>query len=72
MIVLVFRCPTTGKEVLTGIETDKESFAKIESFPGSIRCRVCGERHPWAGLRVWLAENTTAPNRFQKPGGQSG
>jgi hypothetical protein len=45
MSSLFVRCPTTHEPVSTGIETDPESLAKMQSTTVSIVCPHCGQLH---------------------------
>lgn len=44
---VVIRCPNTGQEVSTGIETDKESFDRLSDVLSHTHCPVCGLEHSW-------------------------
>ena len=41
MGTLVFVCPATGLEVLTGLEMDHDTFADLPSVLPDIRCPHC-------------------------------
>lgn len=43
---LVFRCPATGREVNTGIETSYESLAGSWARMVQLQCEHCGDGHP--------------------------
>jgi hypothetical protein len=53
---LMVRCPETGKDFSTGIETDQLSFQLTPAFTGTIRCPVCGAEHSWSKIDAWLCE----------------
>ena len=42
---LFVRCPKTNKPISTGIETDPESLARMQSTILSIACPHCGQPH---------------------------
>jgi hypothetical protein len=44
---LYFVCPTTGKTVDVGIESELETLLRIRMKPVRLRCPVCGQRHEW-------------------------
>jgi endogenous inhibitor of DNA gyrase (YacG/DUF329 family) len=44
---LYFVCPTTGKTVDVGIETELDTLLRIRMDRVRLRCPVCGERHEW-------------------------
>jgi predicted RNA-binding Zn-ribbon protein involved in translation (DUF1610 family) len=45
--MVVFRCPTTGHEIMSGILTDADSFQNIQKEEFAMKCPECGERHRW-------------------------
>jgi hypothetical protein len=54
MGVLMIECPSTGREVSTGIE-----MLDIEQLPtvkATIVCSACGRVHEWTKRDAWLAE----------------
>ena len=61
MGTLMVRCPETGKDFSTGIETDRLSLQLTPAFTGTIRCPYCGVEHGWSKIDAWLSER--APSR---------
>jgi len=56
MAVVTIKCPHTGEQVSTGIETDQASF---DGFPDVLtysRCPACGLEHPWWKRDAMLME----------------
>lgn len=53
---LMMRCPNTGMDVPTGIETDRLSFERTPNFTSLIRCPICAEDHTWSKVDAWVAE----------------
>ncbi len=47
MCVVGIKCPTTGKIISTGIETDWESFNKLPDVLTHSQCPYCGLDHSW-------------------------
>ena len=45
MAVLSYRCPTTSKEVKTGIESDANALAKLGKLKVSVSCPHCQDNH---------------------------
>ena len=45
MGTLVFVCPTSGREVFTGLEIDPASFQGISKVLAEIKCPDCGGAH---------------------------
>lgn len=41
------RCPVTGQNIATGIDTDKSSLALTPEFVGRIFCPHCNTEHEW-------------------------
>jgi endogenous inhibitor of DNA gyrase (YacG/DUF329 family) len=44
---LMFICPTTGRQVDVGIETEIGTLLRIRSQRLRSRCPVCGQSHEW-------------------------
>lgn len=42
---LAFRCPTTQREIESGIELDRCTFEKIKQFIVRVHCTACGYCH---------------------------
>lgn len=57
MSFLMIRCPQSGREVLTGIETDCQSFEKMTDVIAYTRCPHCGIEHGWWPDEAWLTES---------------
>ena len=56
MGTLVFVCPATGLEVVTGLEMDQSTFADLPSVLPDIRCPHCPKPHQLSDVTAWLAE----------------
>ena len=57
MGVLLIRCPVTGKEFSTGIETDAQSLELIPDTVAQSLCPHCGNDHAWSKFDAWLRED---------------
>ena len=44
---LHFVCPTTGKTIDVGIESELDTLLRIRMNNVRIQCPVCGQRHEW-------------------------
>ena len=55
MSMVMIRCPNTGAEVPTGLETDASSFASLPEIATQMTCRSCGAVHSWTRGEAWLA-----------------
>jgi len=62
MGALMVRCPQTGKDFASGIETDPLSFELTPAFSGTIRCPLCGVDHQWSKIDAWVAEDAPSPS----------
>jgi hypothetical protein len=76
--VLMTRCPSTGQEIETGIETDRGSFASLPFFVAIVCCPACGGEHEWSNKDAWLCEALAYPElpdavaRAKKTAGEAG
>ena len=57
MSSLMIKCPTTGKEIPTGIDTDQFSLKLTEDVVSSTFCPHCSQAHEWRKHEAWLAES---------------
>jgi hypothetical protein len=48
MAELTFRCPTTGTDVASGLETDPDTRSQIRLFRLRILCPACGDSHEFS------------------------
>ena len=44
---LVFSCPTTAREIESGIDMDRKTFTDIQNVNIRVHCSDCGEFHEW-------------------------
>jgi hypothetical protein len=51
--IIKIKCPTTGKLVSTGIETDLENFERLPEVNASMLCPACGQTHQWSKSKAW-------------------
>ena len=56
MSALVFTCPYTGREIVSGINTDPESLAHVQQLPVNLFCPNCGKVHRLAARDGRLAD----------------
>ena len=57
---LMVRCPRTGQDFSSGIETDRLSFELMPAFRATIRCPLCGVDHDWSKIDAWVREGELA------------
>ena len=52
--VVMVRCPSTGRELSTGVEMDEETFQRLSDIRSQMRCPICGIDHIWSTREAWL------------------
>ena len=62
MGALFFVCPTTGREVSTGIEIDPTSYRGLPTEFTEITCPVCNETHNLSNVRPHVSDVDAEPN----------
>jgi hypothetical protein len=65
-------CPRTGREVSTGVESDRDAFQKLRPVVVRMKCPACGSEHVWSKATARLVEPTVSaapihPTRVQAP-----
>ena len=65
----MIKCPNTGREVSTAIETEPSVFRKLPNLRARMLCPACGEEHVWVTGSAWLAgePRLVEPARLKKP-----
>jgi endogenous inhibitor of DNA gyrase (YacG/DUF329 family) len=53
---LIFVCPTTGREVDSGVESEISTLLRIRDETVCALCPACGERHEWRVRDAFLAK----------------
>ena len=61
MMVLI-RCPKTGRHLSTGIETSLECFELLADVQPPVKCPFCNKEHTWTKRQAILAQ----PNRWSE------
>jgi hypothetical protein len=61
MSTLIFTCPSTGRDIISGIHTDLESLAHVRQLPVSLFCSNCGKVHRLVAKDGRLADNSLLP-----------
>ena len=54
MAMVMIRCPATGRQVFTGIETNAASVNLIPPVNTRLNCPSCGDTHVWSILDAEL------------------
>jgi hypothetical protein len=61
MSTLIFTCPSTGRDIISGIHTDLESLSHVRQLPVSLFCPNCGKVHRLVAKDGRLADNSMLP-----------
>jgi hypothetical protein len=56
MGAVMVRCPETGRDISTGIVTDRKSFAATPVFFARVYCPICRTEHEWFAKEAWVCE----------------
>ena len=56
MGVLVIKCPVSGRELSTGIQTNANTFARMKNVTAQTRCPYCLTEHSWRPLDAKLVD----------------
>ena len=62
MGTLVFVCPTSGREVFTGLEIDPASFQGLSKVLAEIKCPDCGGTHNLFEVKSRLVDDGSTPS----------
>jgi hypothetical protein len=54
--VVLIRCPQTGHVIPTGIEADRQSFARAPVFFSRTFCPLCRTNHEWFAKDAWVRD----------------
>ena len=57
MGIIMIACPSTGREVSTGIETLEVDL--LPKVTATTVCPACGRLHKWTKSEAWLAAGGT-------------
>jgi predicted RNA-binding Zn-ribbon protein involved in translation (DUF1610 family) len=63
MSALVFTCPYSGRDIVSGINTDLESLSHVQQLPVSLFCPHCGKVHRLAAKDGRLADMVSLARR---------
>jgi len=62
--VVMVRCPTTGRELSTGVEMDAATFERLPDIRLRIKCPVCSLDHNWSTREAWLGNPAPSTPAF--------
>jgi hypothetical protein len=51
---IMIRCPTFGKDVPTGLTTEKIKLDSISDIVLRLRCSACRKLHKWERRDAWV------------------
>jgi hypothetical protein len=63
MGAVMVRCPETGRDIPTGLVTDRKSFDATPVFFGRVHCPICRAEHEWFAKEAWVCEAEPRPRR---------
>ena len=69
MSLIGFRCPNTGREVATGIDTDRAQLARMRNLKISVSCPDCPDGHGIPANEMFLVEGVTPAPHLPDPRG---
>ena len=55
MGIIMIKCPVTGRDVSTGIET--VGIEELPAVTAKMVCPACGRVHDWIKTNAWLADS---------------
>ena len=56
MGAVMVKCPETGRDIPTGIVTDRKSFDATPVFFARVYCPICRTEHEWFAKEAWICE----------------
>lgn len=68
MGIVTIRCPRTGEEASTGLETDRATWDKLPIVVSKMRCPSCGVEHVWSKTYARFDE-PSPPSALRRNGG---
>lgn len=60
MGTIILRCPITGREYASNIETDEATFLRLPDIKMTAHCPHCGVDHTWSLREAWLSPEKLA------------
>jgi hypothetical protein len=66
MGAVMVRCPQTGRDIPTGLTTDRKSFAAMPVFFARVYCPICRTEHEWFAKEAWVCDAEPRPQRPQR------
>jgi len=66
MSALIFTCPFTGRDIVSGINTDLASLSHVRQLPVSLFCPNCGKVHRLAAKDGRLTDTLVPPEKVRQ------
>jgi hypothetical protein len=63
MGAVMVRCPQTGRDIPTGLVTDRKSFEATPVFFARVYCPICRTQHEWFAKEAWVCEAEPHPEQ---------
>jgi hypothetical protein len=63
MGAVMVRCPQTGRDIPTGLVTDRKSFEATPVFFARVYCPICRTQHEWFAKEAWVCEAEPRPEQ---------
>ena len=67
MSAVLFRCPSTGKSLDVGLESDEESLKQIANEHVTVKCPFCEGTHTFQMKEARLRDYRLAKRHFARP-----
>jgi len=61
MGAVMVRCPQTGRDIPTGLTTDRKSFEAMPVFFARVHCPICRTEHEWFAKEAWVCDAEPRP-----------
>ena len=68
MGILMIKCPATGRDIATGIDADRRSFARTAVLFSRAYCPFCRSNHEWFAKQAWVRERSPAATKEARVG----
>lgn len=63
MGAVMVRCPQTGRDIPTGLTSDRKSFEAMPVFFARVHCPICRTEHEWFAKEAWVCDAEPRPQR---------
>jgi len=64
MGAVMVRCPQTGRDIPTGLTSDRKSFEAMPVFFARVHCPICRTEHEWFAKEAWVCDAAPATQGF--------